>query len=345
MRNHIGILICVTFLLLSFGGALAQTTCPPSGCGIDASTIEAHRWPNVRPLEIDEDIIGDRDYRQIVGSFAIHTAPNSEASVTYGSGYTFVTVVEQQGEWTRIGDNEWVRSDLLSESVSPSRFTGVQLPAGDDALPFTVAWTLQHLRGAKTPGGAEAPDNPFRYRYTRVYIYDTVTVDGYDWYQIGANEWVHQFKVAKILPVDRPEAVDTHKWVSVDLYEQVAIAYEDDVPVFATLISSGLEEWPTNEGVFHVYVRFTRKLMSGAHNQPDFYYLQEVPWTMFFDDQIALHGAYWHDGFGFRRSHGCVNMTVTDAHWLFEWARSEYDWSNGDYVGPAVYVYSSGVYD
>ena len=34
-------------------------------------------------------------------------------------------------------------------------------------------------------------------------------------------------------------------------------------------------------------------------------------------------------------------MSVTDAHWLFEWARSEYDWSNGDYVGPAVYVYSA----
>ncbi len=345
MRNQKRFLIGAILLLLFCSSALAQSACPPSGCGINASTIEAHRWPNVRPLEIDEDILGDRDYRQIEGSFAIHSAPNSEESEQFATGYTFVTVIEQQGDWTRIGDNEWVRSDLLSESVSPSRFTGVQLPTADDALPFTVAWTLQHLRGAKIPGGAQAPDNPFRYRYTRFYIYETVTVDGYDWYQIGANEWVHQFNVAKILPVERPEAVDTHKWVSVDLYEQVAIAYEDDVPVFATLISSGLEEWPTNEGVFHVYVRFNRKLMSGAYNQPDFYYLQEVPWTMFFDDQIALHGAYWHDGFGFRRSHGCVNMTVTDAHWLFEWALSEYDWSNGDYVGPAVYVYSSGEYD
>lgn len=331
-------------VLLSCASALAQTSCLPGGCGIDDSTIEQHRWPNVRPLEIDESLIGDRDYRQIEGPFSIHSSPNSEASESYAAGYTFVTVVEQQGEWTRIGEEQWVRSELLSESVAPSRFAGLLLPT-PDALPFTVAWTLQHLRGAKTPGGAEAPDNPFRYRYTRVYIYDTVNVNGYDWYQIGVDQWVHQFKVAKILPVERPEAVDTHKWVSVDLYEQVAIAYEDTEPVFATLISSGLEEWPTNEGVFHVYVRFTRKLMSGSRNQPDFYYLQEVPWTMFYDDQIALHGAYWHDGFGFRRSHGCVNMTVTDAHWLFEWARSEYDWSNGDYVGPAVYVYSSGEYD
>jgi len=70
-----------------------------------------------------------------------------------------------------------------------------------------------------------------------------------------------------------------------------------------------------------------------------------VPWTMYFDDQIALHGAYWHDGFGFRRSHGCVNLTITDAHWLFHWAESEYDYGAGDMVGPAVFVYSSGVYN
>ena len=72
----------------------------------------------------------------------------------------------------------------------------------------------------------EAADNPFLYRYTRVYIYAAVEVNGYYWYQIGPNQWVHQFKVAKLLPVDKPQEIDTEKWISVDLYEQVAIAYE-----------------------------------------------------------------------------------------------------------------------
>ena len=322
----------------------AQSLCPPGGCGLSASAIEANRWPNVQPLPIDDELLYDRDYRQIVGGFSVHKAPNSAESESYAPGFTFLTVMEQSGDWSRVGENQWVKSAILSETVGPSRFAGVLLPV-DDALPYPVAWTLRHLRGAKTPGAAEAADNPFLYRYTRVYIYATVEVDGYYWYQIGANQWVHQFKVAKLLPVSRPQAVDTEKWVSVDLYEQVAIAYEGDRPVFATLVSSGMEDWPTNEGLFHVYVRFTRTLMSGAYGQPDFYYLQEVPWTMYFDDQIALHGAYWHDGFGFRRSHGCVNLTVTDAHWLFQWAQSEYDYQAGDLVGPAVYVYSSGAYD
>lgn len=339
-----GLYLLLAILALASPAALAQTVCSPAGCGLSANAIEANRWPNVRPLEIDEELLYDRDYRQIEGIFSVHPAPNSLESETFGPGYTFVTVFEESGDWSRVGENQWVESEILSEAIGPSRFAGVELPV-DGAPPYTVAWTLWHLRGSKTPGGPEAADNPFLYRYTRVYIFASVTVNGYNWYQIGPNQWVHQFKVAKLLPVAKPEAVDTEKWVSVDLYEQVAIAYEGDRPVFATLVSSGLEEWSTNEGVFHVYVRFRRTLMSGAYAQPDFYYLQEVPWTMYFDDQIALHGAYWHDGFGFRRSHGCVNLAVTDAHWLFYWAESEYDYQNGDLVGPAVYVYSSGEYN
>jgi hypothetical protein len=340
----ISLLILFAAVLFTQPVSLAQTNCSPEGCGASASTIEAHRWPNVVPLQINEELLYDRDYRQIEGAFTVHSSPNSSESQTFGPGYTFVTIYEQSGEWSRIGDDQWLRSEILSDIIAPSRFAGALLPVAEE-LPYTVAWTLWHLRGSKKPGAPEAPDNPFLYRYTRVYIYATVEVGGYNWYQIGPNQWVHQFKVAKILPIAKPAAVDTHKWVSVDLYEQVAIAYEGNRPVFATLVSSGMEEWPTNEGVFHVYVRFTRTLMSGAYAEPDFYYLQEVPWTMYFDDQIALHGAYWHDGFGFRRSHGCVNLTVTDAHWLFHWAQSEYNYQNDDLVGPAVYVYSSGKYD
>ena len=340
----IGLLLSAAFLILANSPAAAQMACSPDGCGLSTGAIEANRWPNVQPLQVDDELLYDRDYRQIEGVFSVHASPNSPERETLGPGYTFVTVFEQNGDWARVGENQWVQSEILSDAITPSRFAGALLPL-EEALPYPIAWTLWHLRGSKTPGGPEAADNPFLYRYTRVYIYTTVEVDGYYWYQIGPDQWVHQFKVAKLLPVSKPQAVDTEKWVSIDLYEQVAVAYEGDKPVFATLISSGLEEWPTNEGVFHVYVRFPRTLMSGAYAKPDFYYLQEVPWTMYFDDQIALHGAYWHDGFGFRRSHGCVNLTITDAHWFFHWAQSEYDYQAGDLVGPAVYVYSSGVYD
>jgi hypothetical protein len=49
-------------------------------------------------------------------------------------------------------------------------------------------------------------------------------------------------------------------------------------------------------------------------------------------------GTYWHDGFGYRHSHGCVNLTITDAHWAFNWSR------DGGFDKPYVYVYSTGKY-
>lgn len=335
----------LSFIILSFASVhvtFAQSTCSPD-CGVPAGAIEAYPTPNVYPLQIDESILYDRNYHTIIESLAVYDAPNGNLLEDYGTGYNYATVIQEVGGWSEIAEGKWVKSEILSEPSLPSRFAGVELP--DEPLPYTMAWTLKHLRASKSPGGESADDNPYLYRYTRVTLYATVEVDGFNWYQIGENQWVHQFNVAKILPTEKPADIDTHKWVSVDLYEQVAVAYEDDKPVFATLISSGLPQWSTNEGVFHVYLRFPRTLMSGGYDQEDFYYLQEVPWTMYFDSDIALHGTYWHDGFGFRQSHGCVNLSILDAYWIFNWAEDEFDFATEDFEGPAVYVYSSGEYN
>lgn len=331
----------VLLVFASVQSTFAQSNCA-SDCGVPTSEIEAYPTPNVYPLQINEQILYDRSYRTIVGGLAVYDAPNGNLLENYGTGYSYATVIQEVGGWAEIAEGKWVKSEILGDDTLPSRFTGVELP--DEPLPYTMAWTLKHLRGAKTPGGEPADDNPYLYRYTRVSLYATVEVDGFNWYQIGENQWVHQFNVARILPPEKPEEIDTHKWVSVDLYEQVAIAYEGDTPVFATLVSSGLSQWSTNEGIFHVYLRFPRTLMSGGVTEEDFYYLQEVPWTMYFDSDIGLHGTYWHDGFGYRQSHGCVNMSIMDAYWLFNWADDEFNFAEEDYEGPAVYVYSSGEY-
>jgi lipoprotein-anchoring transpeptidase ErfK/SrfK len=112
-------------------------------------------------------------------------------------------------------------------------------------------------------------------------------------------------------------------------------------------VSTGLPRWQTYEGVFNIYYRRTREHMSWGTPGDDFYALEEVPWTMYFDEGRALHGEYWHDGLGYRRSHGCVNMSITDAHWLYNWVAEEFDKLNSPdvEVGPAVYVYSSGEFE
>jgi len=144
--------------------------------------------------------------------------------------------------------------------------------------------------------------------------------------------------VARVLPTARPADVKG-RWIAVDLYEQVLVAYEDDHMVFATMISSGLprQGLGTNQGLFRIWARLQSTRMSGDMGGPLAYDLPNVPWVMYFDNSISLHGTYWHDGFGYRHSHGCVNMSITDAHWL-------YDWTDNFFSDTWVYVYSSRDY-
>lgn len=313
-----------------------------SGLGLAPEVIERHPEPNVKQVTPDQAIVFDRRYRRVNGAVSLHDAPNGNAAAWLDSGFNFVTLMTEQDGWAQVSHDRWIRSDALTMDVPTSTFSGVYLP--EKPLPYPVAWVLVNVYPAKTPGGAHTEANALMRRYTMVYLYDTVDVDGWHWYQVGADAWVKQTQVARILPVERPEDVDTERWFSIDLYEQVLMAYEGETPVFATLISSGLEQWPTNEGLFHIYIRHARTLMSGAYGRPDFYYLQEVPWTMYFDNDIALHGAYWHDGFGYRRSHGCVNLSIMDAYLMYQWSTPEFTPGEPEDTGPAVYVYSSGDY-
>lgn len=335
--NKLVLTLCL--LIVSVFFSQAQSDEQP---GVSDETIAAYPAPDVTQIYANDALLQDRIYRRVVGPATLYDAPNGNAKNTLGVGFNFVTIVQFVDGWAQISADTWVRNEVLSEEVALSRFAGILLP--EAPLPYPVAWLLTHVNASAVPGGEPDTSNPFLWRYTTVNIYATVEIDDWEWYQIGVDQWVHQTKVAKVIPVDRFDDIDTERWISVDLYEQVAIAYEGNTPVFATLVSSGLPEWSTNEGLFHIYVRYPRTIMSGAEGQPDFYYLEEVPWTMYFDEDIALHGAYWHDGFGYRRSHGCVNLSVTDAHWLYEWAAEELDFTIPEDTGAAVYVYSSGDY-
>jgi lipoprotein-anchoring transpeptidase ErfK/SrfK len=108
---------------------------------------------------------------------------------------------------------------------------------------------------------------------------------------------------------------DGKRWVEVDLSDQALTAWQGDVPVFQTTVSTGKPGYRTLPGTFHVYVKYPVTRMRGAdYDTPD------VPWTMYYYGGFALHGAYWHDKFGTPVSHGCVNLRVPEAEALFNWA-------------------------
>ena len=110
------------------------------------------------------------------------------------------------------------------------------------------------------------------------------------------------------------------KWVSVDLSHQRAYAWEGNKLIKRFAISSGKARTPTVTGVFRIWAKVTSQTMSGgSYATGDYYNLPGVQWVQYFYRDYALHGAYWHNRFGTPTSHGCVNLTNTDAKWLYDW--------------------------
>ncbi|MFZ5916621.1 MAG: LysM peptidoglycan-binding domain-containing protein [Chloroflexota bacterium] len=105
------------------------------------------------------------------------------------------------------------------------------------------------------------------------------------------------------------------RWIDVDLGAQRLTAYQGNIPVRSTLVSTGLSGTPTLVGQFRIYVKYASAPMSGPG-----YYLPNVPHVMYYDRSYALHGTYWHDNFGAPMSHGCINLPTAEAKWLYGWA-------------------------
>lgn len=115
----------------------------------------------------------------------------------------------------------------------------------------------------------------------------------------------------------RPWHVGDHEfWIEINLSTQQLIAREGDKVLNTFWISSGLWGTPTVTGSFQVYHMVDSQTMAG----PD-YYLPNVPYVMYFYEDYAVHGAYWHSNFGNPMSHGCVNMSNSDAGWIYQFAK------------------------
>jgi hypothetical protein len=177
-------------------------------------------------------------------------------------------------------------------------------------------------------------------------VYATEVINGEEWYMVGPDEWLHSYVVARVMPnTTPPQGVTGDRWIEVNLYDQTIAIYDKNQLVFATLIASGLDPFWTRPGLFQIYDKLEKTPMRGSFepDRSDAYYLEDVPWTMYFDQARALHGAYWRANLGFPQSHGCVNLSVGDSRWIFDWAALG-DWvyvwdpSGKTPVDPAIYT-------
>ena len=203
-------------------------------------------------------------------------------------------------------------------------FRGVEL---DDERALPVAWTVRTARpmvlGDSGGLSNEAEVDPIERQTLLGEWRERRNVGGQVMHVLETERgtrYLRAWFVSVAEPIERPDEVgEDEPWVHVDLSEQTLVLYEGDTPVYATLVSTGLEGNETPTGVFEIRRKHVTDTMSniGPDAGDDRYSIEDVPWTQYFEGSFALHTAFWHTRFGLPRSHGCVNMTPFDAHHVF----------------------------
>jgi hypothetical protein len=249
----------------------------------------------------------------------------------FEKGFVFVSVLGRATvngvDFYQVNRHEYMRAEDVNDAL-PSGFGGLFFAAPP---PAAVGWLINTVQVSAAPGLPPDPAAPYAARMQNFQVLGVQKVGEWDWYQIAPGQWVEQRNLAIVQPAPPPGAAPDV--IAVNTYEQALGVYRGGHLIFATLVSSGSRAFPTRPGTFKVWAKLTYGRMTGAYfdDRRDYYYLEDVPWILYYDGDRALHGAYWHDNFGVKSSHGCVNLSPRDARWLFEFAN----------VGDTVMVYSS----
>ena len=116
------------------------------------------------------------------------------------------------------------------------------------------------------------------------------------------------------------DIITADKLITVDVGRQELTAWEGGKIVHQTKVSTGLAKTPTVKGSFRVRWKRPSQTMRGESKWYGRYEYKNVPHVMYFYQDYAIHGAYWHNRFGRVASHGCVNTPLASAEWLYNWA-------------------------
>jgi hypothetical protein len=201
---------------------------------------------------------------------------------------------------------------------------------GEICVPFTSARMAPH------PSAAQK----YLYYYGTTYHILGVQTDdqGNDWYQAydelppETSYWLPAQDV-RIIPREEVAPLSPFvgdKRIDIDLSKQQVTCFEGEQVVFETRCASGaaftvadgtIADFSTPRGEHYVLLKQASRHMVGEDEEsPDYFDLPGVPWDTFFDlEGRAIHGTYWHNDYGVPRSHGCVNVSIDAARWIYRW--------------------------
>jgi hypothetical protein len=256
---------------------------------------------------------GSRYY--IIGKNSTQTLGKDPRKLLPGFG---VVIAEQRMLGGELVGRTSLGRDIAMKDLrpaTPSRFSGAHL----DERGLDFGWVVKE--GASVYAQPDITGKPVarRARYARLTL---ASRDGPQGFYRVTDGWMSEADLRVPRISTRPPAVgDAEPWIDVELATQTLVAYLGDKPVFATLVATGVgtEGSPlsTPKGIHRIRAKLLAATMDNLdHTGVAPYSYEEVPFTQYIG-RVALHGAFWHDQFGSPRSHGCINLTLADAEWLF----------------------------
>ena len=238
---------------------------------------------------------------------------------------------------TVVGEPPWPSNPTWYQTEGGFIHSGYVQPVenapSEEVIPIVVApgfWAQVCVPVAEARWRPASPYVNFRLYYGTVYRVLGAARDEDDnwWYQLGdgityvPGPYVPAWSVRRIPRTDlepiSPGRSD--KWIQIDIDAQSMICFQGDSAVFRTRVSSGVGGGlATPRGEHRVlYKRHTRRMVGGEGD--DRYDLPGVSFPVYLTwSAVAIHGTYWHNDYGRRHSHGCVNVTNDAAQWVFRW--------------------------
>lgn len=264
-----------------------------------------------------------------------YTSPTSYIKPGSSPHYlTYTSIQQVDGASYYYTNFGWMRRG----DVSPVEVRSFSMGLHFDATPqHPFGWVLEFAAGETAPfrprtaPSLQAPRSSNQVAgYEVLEVFEIQQVGELYWYLVGPDMWLNSLQMRLVFPMaEPPEGVDNRRWIDINLEQQSIAVYENNQLVFATLVATGLDNLWTRPGLFQIYEKHESTPMSGdfSGGAGGYYYLADVPWTLYYDQARAIHGAYWRQKqfFGYQGSHGCVNLPIGDANWVFSWA-SVGDW-------------------
>ena len=236
-----------------------------------------------------------------------------------GRDYRFVDAYETDRGWVLERPNGSIAPLNELYVYGADRFFGRELEAHPSQPETSIAWVM-NKNGAPIYWTASDESEQFIVlEYRRSVDVRPSASEG--WLELPMGEEVGYIKETDLRewqPQPPPSAVtERDVWIDADLQTQMLAVYRGNEMLFVTLMSSAKSEYKTPVGLFQIYDKSTGWDLGSLEGADDAYFMERVPFVMHYAPRYAIHSAFWHDDFGHPASHGCLNISMRDAEYVF----------------------------